>query len=354
MTLAAWLHDLDPFLFRISGDFGIRWYGLSYALGFFLAYLLLRWMSRRGMTLIPVHRVGDVVIAGALGGVIGGRLGYVIAYQPSLFGQFTPSFPWWGVLDLMHGGMASHGGFIGAVIAAWHISRRYGPAERGGRMPMLHVTDTMALVTPTGLMLGRLANFVNGELLGRIVAAPGQDSPWWSVKFPQELLGESPPVLSPAQAAELDRLIGQAALPGDGPGAPIQRLIEQVQHGAPGVAERLEPLLAARVPSQLVQAAAEGIVLGAVLWWVARRPRTTGVVSAWFLIAYGVLRIVTEIWRLPDAQFAVGRPMGLSRGQWFSAGMVAVGAGLLWLSVRKGGERLGGWARPAAAKGNDG
>jgi phosphatidylglycerol:prolipoprotein diacylglycerol transferase len=345
MTLAAWLHDLDPFVFRISGEFGIRWYGLSYAAGFVIAYYLLRWMCRRGMTVIPEDRAGDVIIIGALAGVIGGRLGYVLAYQPSLLWDVRPSFPWWGLLDLMHGGMASHGGFIGAAVAAWRVSRGF--KETGGavvgRAPMLHVMDVMALITPTGLLLGRIANFINGELLGAIVAAPGARAPWWSVKFPQELLDDRRPVLTPEQEASLAGLVRDFA-PGDGMGG-LHRLVEGVQRGAPGLAERLEPLISARFPSQLFQALAEGLVLGAAIWMVARRPRLPGVITACFLMFYGVLRIVTEVWRLPDAQFAVGRPLGLSRGQWFSLAMVALGAALLWRVASAGGQKMGGWGR---------
>jgi len=351
MTLAAWLHTLDPFVFRFSGEFGIRWYGLSYALGFVVAYFLLRWMCRRGMTLIPEDRAGDVIIIGALGGVIGGRLGYVLFYQPSLLWQFSPSVPWWGVLDLMHGGMASHGGFVGAMLAAWRVSRGFkdGNGQVQGRAPVLHVMDTMALLTPTGLFLGRIANFINGELLGKIVALPGGPSPWWTVKFPQELLGDQAPALSPDQQAQLQALIHDAA-PAGGPDA-LRTLLQRIEHGAPDLAQRIEPLISARWPSQLLQAFAEGIVLGAAIWVIARRPRLPGVITAWFLIVYGILRVVTEIWRLPDAQFAVGRPLGLSRGQWFSTAMVAVGLLLLWRIVSVGGQRLGGWSRCSADRG---
>lgn len=352
MTLAAWLHSLDPFVFRFSGDLGIRWYGLSYAAGFLIAWVLLRWMCRRGMTLIPEDRAGDVIIIGALGGVIGGRLGYVLFYQPALLWQFSPTFPWWGVLDLMHGGMASHGGFIGAMLAAWRVSRGFKDADGvvRGKAPLLHVMDTMALVTPTGLLLGRIANFINGELLGAIVAQPGSPSPWWSVKFPQELLlpDAQRPMLSQDQFHQLDALLRDASAgdAADRAGA----LIERIQHGAPDLAQRLEPLLSARYPSQLFQAMAEGVVLGAILWIIARKPRVPGVIAASFLIVYAVLRILTETVRLPDSQFAVGRPLGLSRGQWFSVGMAAVGLLILWRVISRGGQKLGGWSRAAAAQ----
>lgn len=107
----------------------------------------------------------------------------------------------------------------------------------------------------------------------------------------------------------------------------------------------LTPLLSARVPSQLIQALAEGPLLFVLLWAVWAKPRKPGVVGATFLMGYGVQRVITEIWRLPDAQFAVGRPLGLSRGQWLSAAMVAGGVAMLVWALRRPSAKLGGWLR---------
>ncbi|MEL7482990.1 MAG: prolipoprotein diacylglyceryl transferase family protein, partial [Planctomycetota bacterium] len=107
-------------------------------------------------------------------------------------------------------------------------------------------------------------------------------------------------------------------------------------------------LLSARHPSQIYQAIAEGVVVGLVLWFVARKPRVPGVLAACFLLTYGVLRIATELVRLPDGNLAVQRIMGLSRGQWLSAGMVAIGVVVLVWRLRSKAEKLGGWARPAS------
>lgn len=350
MTLAAWVHDLGPVAFSL-GPLAIRWYGLSYVMGFVIGWLLLRELSRRGLVRIPMDRVGDAIMYFVIGILVGGRLGYVLVYEPSLLVAFDGGFPFWGVLKINQGGMASHGGIVGVILASVVISRGF-KNERGevvGRCEPEHVMDVIALLAPFGLGLGRLANFVNGELLGRVVVGPGEgrDAPWWSVRFPQEVFDEHAPELTSQEAFDLSVLASRYALPGDeGFGAQYERMLSVLQAGgARGaeVARELSPFLAARHPSQLYQAAAEGLVLGGVLWWVWRKPRRVGVVGCWFLITYGVMRIVTEFWRLPDGHLAVQRVLGLSRGQWLSAVMVVVGAALMWHYARREGERLGGW-----------
>lgn len=353
--MTAWLHTLDPVALHL-GPIPLRWYGLSYAAGFLLAYLTLRWLVRRGACQIPAAHVGDAVVFGALGAVIGGRLGYVLFYQPSLIWTWLDHLPWWGVLAINEGGMASHGGMIGVVLAAWRISRGWstGSGPRQGACTVRHVLDMFALCAPAGLLLGRLANFVNGELLGRIVAMPGQPAPWWAVKFPQERLTRHAPALTAEQQQELLRLIDTVRLPDETYLQGYERLLARIQDGAPELAHRLEPLIAARVPSQLLQAAAEGIVVGLVVWWVARRPRRPGQIGAAFLISYGVLRVLTELVRLPDDHLAVPRVLGLSRGQWFSVVMIIVGvAGLAWIGRRRE-PAVGGWGagRSTAQPGN--
>lgn len=342
--LGGWTHDLNPIIFTVFG-LSIRWYGLSYLAGIFVGWLLLRRLARKGLVLIPSHRAEDFVLIMAFGIIIGGRLGYCLFYEPGLFWTFEPSLPFWGVLMITRGGMASHGGIIGVILAAWRISRGFGSVDGHveGRVPFLHVGDIVAALAPFGLFFGRLANFINGELLGKIVAMPGQPAPWWAVRYPQELLTGHAPELALDQHIRLTHLIDANRLPGEGDAAAVERMIARIQHGAPDLKAQLEPLLAARHPSQLYQAFAEGIVLGLVLWWIWRRPRVPGVVGCWFLITYGVLRVLTEFWRLPDDNLAVQRLAGLSRGQWLSVLMVLAGvAVLLW--VRKlGGAKVGGW-----------
>lgn len=352
LTLAdAWVHDLNPFVVRFSDTLGVRWYGLAYAAAFVVGYLQLRLLSKRGLSCIPAHRCGDVILTVIVGVVVGGRLGYVLLYEPSLLWDFSASPPWWGVLAINRGGMASHGGMIGVIIAAWRVSRGWKLADGTveGRCMTLHVADLFALVAPVGLLFGRLANFINGELLGRVIAKPGEPGPWWSVRFPQEVLSEHACYRTEAQDLALDQLIARWTGPDDMWIDGYQRVVETIQAGgAEGrrLAEELSPLLCARAPSQLLQAAAEGLVVGIVLWVVWAKPRKPGVVGAWFLISYGLLRVATEFVRLPDAQLAVDRVMGLSRGQWYSCVMVLAGVIVLALASRSKAAALGGWLRP--------
>ncbi len=347
LTLAAWLHDISPFIWRISDTFGIRWYGVAYLTGFAVAYLILVRLARRGLTLIPADRVGDAMLWLIGGTLLGGRMGYVIFYQPALAMTWFDRVPFWGVLAINEGGMSSHGGMIGLTFACWRISRGW-PDQTGrtvGRAPLLHVMDMVALVAPFGVFFGRIANFINGELLAKIVTPPGVEGPWWAVQYPQEL--DLPntsqiPVFSgafPQKAAELSRMAMERS-GGDSLGLGLHRLATDFEHVA-----QLKPYLASRHPSQLYQAFAEGVVIAVVLWVLWLRPRKTGVLTAVFFITYGVLRIITEIWRLPDAHLKEGRPFGLSRGQWLSVAMIAVGVAVLtWIRTRAL-PRFGGWLK---------
>lgn len=358
ITDAAWLHNLSPFALRLSGSTGLRWYGLSYACGFLIAWLLMRWLAKRNATPLTAQECTDALLALVMGVVVGGRLGYVLFYDPSLLTSFTKSAPWWGVVRLNEGGMASHGGMVGVVIACWWIARSasarlssmqpQGETSQAGawpqRVPTLHVMDLTAFVATLGLLLGRLANFVNGELLGKIVSPPGTPAPWWAVRFPQERLEwfgrEGPagvarghaPALSPDQEVVLDALLARVRLPTDTDYGAYVRLLNELHHGGAsvsrGIAADLAPLIAARHPSQLYQAFAEGIVLTVVLWMIWKRPRTPGMIASAFLVVYGVLRVVTEFWRLPDSHLSVERIAGLSRGQWLSVVMVLAGIAL--------------------------
>jgi len=349
MTL-AWLHDLSPWVFEVNG-FGVRWYGLSYVAGFVAAWIILKWLGTKRIVSVPPERAADAIMALAIGAVVGGRLGYAVFYQPSLLWGFDASLPFWDMLRLSRGGMASHGGMVGAVIAGWLISRGFknDDGERIGKAPLLHVLDAVPLIAAPGIFFGRVANFVNGELLGRIVAAPGQPAPWWAVRFPQERLTGHAPELSPEQTRDLDRLLFDVDPDAATIGEAYTRVLDLVQGGSQQIAERLEPLVSARHPSQLYQAFAEAIVCGGICWWIARKPVRTGVLTGVFLVSYGVMRIATEFFRLPDDHFAVARPLGLSRGQWLSAAMIAVGIGvLIYARMRKKENRYFGWASRSA------
>ncbi|MEO1279493.1 MAG: prolipoprotein diacylglyceryl transferase family protein, partial [Planctomycetota bacterium] len=145
-TLAAWLHDWDPVAFRL-GPATIYWYGFSYVVGFALAWLLLRVVAWRGLTPIPGSVIGDIVLFGGIGGVIGGRLGYAFVYKPSLLTDFSSGFPFWGVLNIAGGGMASHGGMVGVLagLALLGVIMRRRAAKEDlpqlANVPTLHLVD---------------------------------------------------------------------------------------------------------------------------------------------------------------------------------------------------------------------
>lgn len=344
-TLAAYFHDLNPTVVNL-GPISIKWYGVSYIAAFAIAFVALTYLARKGRIMLAPQHIADAMLWLIFGTLLGGRLGYALFYdeQFRLLTTFSGDFPFWKFFAINHGGMASHGGMVGLVLACWRISRGF-KDERGvivGRCSMLHVMDCVAFVCTPGLFLGRLANFVNAELLGAFVRTPGQDpanAPWWAVQFPQELnLPDKVLAQRPEDWQAINTLARNAA-PGRSPDDQISLLVAN----ASAFKDQLRPLISARHPSQIYQAIAEGLVLGLLLLVIWAKPRTTGVVAAAFLIGYGVLRILTELVRLPDPQLVVGRIAGLSRGQWLSVAMILVGTGLLVFVLKKRLPKAGGW-----------
>lgn len=341
--IATWLHDLSPFAVRFSQTLGVRWYGLSYVAGFLVAWWLLNRLAKRRLILVPPERVGDFMLWVILGTVVGGRLGYVCFYRPELLWEFSTAFPFWGALDLMHGGMASHGGMIGIILGCLIVSRQL-------RLPALHLMDCICGVAPIGIFFGRIANFVNAELLGGIIvhpaeAAAGAKIPWWGVRFPQELVERATESrLTEDQSRALEDLLVPLASPTDPDLSNAASVaVARIQSGDRTLAKALEPFISVRHPSQIYQAFAEGVCLLIILWIVWRAPRKPGVILAWFFITYGVGRVITEFWRLPDAHLAVQRFAGLSRGQWLSVLMVLAGVALLAWTRRSTSQTIGGW-----------
>ncbi len=336
MVLAdAYIHRLDPYAIQFTGTFGIRWYGLSYAMGFLVAWLIVRWMARANRTPLSVVATGDLMYAIIGGVIVGGRLGYAMFYQPSLFG-FSADFPFWRMLAIWDGGMASHGGILGVIVACLLFAVRQG-------VPRLHVLDIAAFLAPPGLGFGRVANFVNAELWGKALPPAGQaDPPWWSVKYAQEITHWR----APDDLARLEQLEPLRAMIG-GDATFRASIVDAVRAGNEQVTAVVEPLLTAYYPSQLVQALAEGpVLLGAVaLIWL--RPRKPGVIGASWLLIYGVLRVLTEGIRQPDDGVAL--LAGLSRGQVLSVVMILVGAVSIVVCARRDVERMGGLRGPIRA-----
>lgn len=300
---AAWVHDLDPVAVRLPSGGpvdGLRWYGLAYLAGFLVGGLLIRRVLRHGRSPLPAHATLDLMTWLAAGVIVGGRLGYCVFYSPELWVTFDRGFPFWGVLQIQNGGMASHGGMLGVAAALWLFSRRH-------RVPFLHLLDLTAFAAPVGLFCGRVANFINGELWGR--AAP-EGFPL-AVRFPQELGGV---------------------------------VAEQVRAGVPSAIQLTEELATPRHPSPLYAAVLEGLIVFAVVAWVYRDPRRPGIAAGAFGVVYAAARFLGEFFREPDEQ--IGLTLGLSRGQWLSLAMAVVSVGLLvYATRRKDVEALGGWLR---------
>jgi len=331
----SYLHRLDPFVFQFTETVGLRWYGVAYIAGFFTAWLIFRWMAKSAFSSLRIDKAGDLVFACVLGVLIGGRLGYGLFYDPSMFITFTSEFPWWEAISIHHGGMSSHGGILGVLIVfiVWGRKNNIAP---------LHLFDVGSVCTTPGLLYGRVANFINGELWGKQIPAEMQDSPpWWSVKYPTEITEVW--LMNPTRHAEQLRVVDTLQTTVIGRTSFYENVVGHVYSGNAEVTQTVQPLLTAWYPSQLFQAVAEGPVLLlalVVLWW---KPRKPGVISGWFLILYGLMRICTEVYRQPD----VGITMiaGLSRGQLLSVCMVAAGATVVSICSKRNTEKLGGFCR---------
>ena len=180
MFLAYWVHDLSPFIIRFSGNFGIRYYGVAYLMGFLGGGLLLHAYAQAGRSKLPSSQISDLIIAIVLGVLLGGRLGYFVFYGSDLL-IHDPLI----IFRVWEGGMASHGGFIGVTLVLAWFSRK-------NKIPFLHLADLIASIASLGVFFGRVANFINGELWGR----PSRGA--WAVIFPS-----SPHPLMPRHPSQL-------------------------------------------------------------------------------------------------------------------------------------------------------
>ena len=285
--------EISPEIFSVDiggFEFALRWYALSYIIGIFLGWRLAVLATRRAdlwprnQSPIEPVQAEDLLTWIVFGVILGGRLGYVIFYEPSKYIGDPVS-----ILKVWQGGMSFHGGFLGVVLTAYLFFKR-------NLVPYASGADLLALCTPIGLLLGRIANFINAELWGRATEMP------WGVAFPGEA----------AQAC--GQLSG----------------------------------LCARHPSQLYEAVLEGLLLGMILIFVAFRKnglKRPGLISGLFFAGYGIARYMVEFFRQPDAQFqSVTNPVGyafqfgdygLTMGQSLSLPMIILGIALIITALRR-------------------
>ena len=289
--------DISPVIFAVEiGGFtlALRWYALAYVAGFLIGWAAIVALMKRpalwpgGQAPLAPGQVEGLLTWVIIGVILGGRLGFVAFYQPGYYLQNPLE-----IIAVWQGGMAFHGGLLGAAVAGWLFARRQGVRP-------LHLADAMALAAPVGILLGRVANFINAELWGRPTDAP------WGVIFPGAAAQDCP-------------------------------------------AAFLGPEGCARHPTQLYEAGLEGLVLGLVLLWLVARGRALwrpGLTVGVFLAGYGLARFTVEIWREADAQFVTpdnpaGHALrlgeaGLQMGQVLSLPMIAVGGALvLWALTRR-------------------
>jgi len=303
--LAHYVHDIDPFIFHLTENLGLRWYGFSYLLGFIAAYYLYRCLVRKGYSDMSEKLVSDYIFTGALVGVIGGgRLGYMLFYSLERLIENPLSF-----FYLWEGGMSAHGGIIGFTLFTWWFCRRH-------RLSWLNTIDNLAVVAPPGIFFGRLANFINGELYGRISNVP------WAVKFPSELYA------MPASAQhEIVEKLTQQNPAWDS----VHAIVEGVQH-SPELRTALAEYLSPRHPSQIYEALGEGVLLFAVLWILRTRFRLRdGMLAGAFLVGYAIIRSTCEFFREPDSPLV----WAFTRGQFLSLFLFL--AGLVFFAVARRG-----------------
>ncbi|TFH87489.1 prolipoprotein diacylglyceryl transferase [Billgrantia azerbaijanica] len=254
--------QIDPVAISL-GPVQIHWYGLMYVVGLVAAW----WLGRRRAHRLGLSHddIGDLIFYGAVGVILGGRLGYALFYGVD---QLLAN-PLW-LFRVWDGGMSFHGGLAGVLIAALLFARKH-------RLAFFQLTDFIAPLVPIGLGAGRLGNFINHELPGRI-----SDVPWAMVFPPMMGLGPEP-----------------------------------------------------RHPSALYEFALEGVVLFAVLWWLSRRPRQRGLISGLFLVLYGAFRFTVEFVRLPDPHLGFVAFGWLTMGQLLTLPMLIAGLALVVWSRRQ-------------------
>jgi len=266
-----WVHNLDPMIYRFNENFGVGWYGLSYIAGFYAA-LAIHYAYVKHQRSVLTAPQGETALYAIILGLIGGaRLGYIVLYSPWQQVLADPLY----IIRVWEGGMSFHGGLIGVVLAFIWISRQY-------KIKFRQLADMVSGLVAPGLFFGRCANFVNGELWGKPTDVP------WAVIFPRSA----------------------------SPGTPVTEI-------------------APRHPSQLYEAALEGLVLFTYLQWrylFTDARKYPGRIGAELLMLYACFRIFCEFFREPDAPLL----LGISRGMFYSLFMIAAGIFFWWRSTVDG------------------
>ncbi len=267
--------NIDPIALSL-GPLKVHWYGLMYLVGFAAAWILGRWRASRPTSGWTADMVDDLIFYCVIGTIVGGRLGYMLFYG---FDQILAN-PL-NLFRIWEGGMSFHGGLIGVLTAIYVFARRHG-------MRFFQVGDFLAPLVPIGLMSGRIGNFINGELWGGRTDVP------WGMRLPCERF--------PSQCAD----------------------------------QTPEALWSPPVhPSQLYEAALEGLALFLIVWLFSSRPRPTMAVSGLFLLGYGTFRFLVELIRIPDAHIGYLAFGWLTMGQLLTLPMLIAGAALLFLAYAR-------------------
>lgn len=306
MSIATYIHNLDPIIIDIPGTpLALRWYGLAYVAGFVLGYYVLLLLSKRNLFCIEQKKLGDFVTLICICGVLlGGRLGEFFFYwlPEHGFSGFLNDPTW--VLRVWEGGMASHGGILAVILTGiWYAWKH--------KISAVQLIDGVAIVSPIGLFFGRVANFINGELYGRIAEASNPIA----MKFPQELF-TLPPQQQIQSMVAVEHAVGNSIRNLAQPGEAFFDTLTRICRENDAASEALGQFLNPRYPSQLFEAVGEGLIIFIVLLSIRLlwRNAPAGIFSALFAFIYAAARITCECYKEPDA--AVWH--GITQGQLLS------------------------------------
>ncbi len=352
-TYWTYFHNLDPFIIQFTQNFGIRWYSMAYIAGFILGYYLIyHYLIRTKSSCLSPTDWSDLVLSSAIGIILGGRLGYAVFYNPQLLLEWGGGFPYWGLLKIYEGGLASHGGMIGLVVAVILFARKKG-------YPTWHCLDLVSATAGLGIFFGRCANFINGELYGRVI----QKKALIAVQFPQEMLQWAfeknieklktlKTAVSSLKTSSIDSYqwldwiyqAEQTQHVGNRIYSVIHSLILACEKGNQAVITALGKVLSYRHPSQIYQALLEGLLPFLIVWFFWRKKaQKPGTIFVLFGVCYTLMRIVGEQFRTPDVQLGF-RALGMTRGQWLSIITLILLVSFYIIRKTKDTKKWGGWA----------